>query len=58
MALMKVTMEVGAILLHRGEAAAVVLEGGVEVRRRKGNTMSGHREDLLAAAMEVVLLER
>lgn len=55
---MKVTIEVGAILLHREEPAAVVLEGGVEVRHRTENTRTGHRETHLEAAMEEVVLER
>lgn len=66
MALMTVTTAVGAFLPLQVEAAAVILGGGIELRRRAGNTMTDHWEARLAAPMEPhrtvavqqVLLER
>lgn len=56
--LMKVTKPVGPILPLQGEAAAVILEAGVEFRRQTVVLIPDQREALLSALMEEVLLGR
>lgn len=55
---MKMTRAVAAILTVRGEAPGVMLEAGAEFRRQAVHPTTDYWEARLAAAMEVVLLER
>lgn len=55
---MKMTTSVDPILPVRGEAAAFILEGGVEFRLQTAVLMLDQREALLTALMEEVLLGR
>lgn len=54
----KVTKSAGPLLPVQGEAAALILEAAVDVRRQTAVLMADQREALLTALMEEVLLGR